>query len=153
MMLLLYGTGDWRRKHLVNMHRNTPQSMLFPCCGMSIDVFVVKHHWLTCTLLSNCCSNFRILEMAFTVVGFVKDPALLSNTKSSFSLGRTARRNQCLLFPGLPGTRTTFWFIRGPLPFRRSLIGFLPNPFSNASHPRISTFRPLERLAVWMSCK
>ena len=118
------GTGDWRRKHLAHTHRNTPQSMLPPCCGMSIDVFVVKYHWLTCRLLSNCCSNFHILEMAFTVAGFVKDPALLSNTKSSFPLGRTTKRNQYLLFPGLHGTRTTSWFIRGPLLFSRSLTVF-----------------------------
>ena len=153
LMLILPGTGDWRRKHLANIHRNTPQSMLFSCCGMSFGVFVKKHHCFASRLLSTCCSSFQILAMAFSADGFVKDPALPSKTRTLFSLGRIRRRNQCLLWPGLHGTRTASCFVRRPFPLRRSLIGLLPNPFSNASHPRVSMFRPLERLAVAISCK
>ena len=105
-MVVLPGAGDWRRRHLANMHRNTPQSMLFSCCGMSFGAFVKKHQCFTSRLLSTCCSSFHILAVAFSADGFVKDPALLSKTRTRFSLGRTTRRNQCLLRPGLHGTRT-----------------------------------------------
>ena len=152
-MVVQPGAGDWRGRHRANMHRNTPQSMLFSCCGMSFGAFVKKHQCFTSRLLSTCCSSFHILAVAFSADGFVKDPALLSKTRTRFSLGRTTRRNQCLLRPGLHGTRTASCSVRRAFPFKRSFIHLLPNPFSNASHPRGSMFRPLELLAVAMSCK
>ena len=97
--------------HLANMHKNTPQSILFSCCGMSFAVFVKKHQGFTLRLLSTCCSSIHILAMAFSADGCEKDPALLSKTRTSFSLGRTTRRNQCFLKLGLHGTRTASCFV------------------------------------------
>ena len=63
---------------------------------------------------------------------------MLSKTRICFSFGRTTRRNQCLLWPGLQGTRTMSCSIKGAFPFKYSCTEPLLNPFSNDSHPKNS---------------
>lgn len=132
----------------------TPQSMLFSCCGMSFGVFVKKYQFFASKLLFTCCStcSFYILAMESTTDGFVKDPALMSETRTRFSL-KQQQQQQEGTSNGLGLDYMEQCFVTRPFRFRRSLIGLLSNHFSNASHAKVSMFRPLESVVVVMSCK
>lgn len=139
--------------HLANMHGNTTINAVFLLWNVLWCVCQKVYQFFASKLLFTCCStcSFYILAMESTTDGFVKDPALMSKTRTRFSFKK--KKTQKGTSNGLGLDYMEQCFVTRPFRFRRSLIGFLSNHFSNASHAKVSMFRPLESVVVAMSCK